>query len=211
MEKRNKVQCPSCGSESIAIEEREDTAQAVFGPKVAYKEIVYKCNECDFSFTDEDAMPNGYIGALEQSRKQSVGLILDSLSRTGYSMAAAERALELPARTLSRWKSGQDLSAAALALLRIINIYPWVIEVADSKYDERYAKVILGKYAMATMHDLAMQSGYSLDRFHTYATFTDVGFHVNYRKNAETVLISDYTLPQSINSEPANITGVMGQ
>ncbi len=49
-------------------------------------------------------------------------------------MAYVERALDLPARTVARWKSGEH-SASALALLRVVATYPWMLEVAEHRFD----------------------------------------------------------------------------
>jgi sensor c-di-GMP phosphodiesterase-like protein len=61
--------------------------------------------------------------------------MINYLQEHDIKMAYLERALELPARTVNRWKT-TDCSAAPLALLRIIRTYPWILEVADADYDE---------------------------------------------------------------------------
>lgn len=143
MEEMKDIECPVCGSYNITISYNEDIAQAAFGTVVPFKEKVIKCNACVSTFSDDNISENPYSKALEQSKKESIGLILGSLLEMGYTLASMERALELPQRTMSQWKSGRDLSAAGIALLRIINTYPWIIEVADAKYDERYSIKIL--------------------------------------------------------------------
>jgi hypothetical protein len=81
--------------------------------------------------------------------------IIDMLQeKEDYSMAFVERALELPQRTMMRWKKGQ-LSDAAIALLRIIGTYPWIMDVADAKYDSIYAQKRLTIEGAKAMFHLA--------------------------------------------------------
>src|SRR5690606_15728742 len=72
--------------------------------------------------------------------------ILESMSNVGITMAMFERVFELPTRTLTRWKNG-DFSASALALLRIVATYPWIIEVAEHKFEKNYANFAVVKIA----------------------------------------------------------------
>ncbi len=62
--------------------------------------------------------------------------MLEMLSDSGVTMAYLERALGLPARTAERWKAGES-SAAALALLRTITSFPWILEVADGGFERQ--------------------------------------------------------------------------
>ena len=54
-------------------------------------------------------------------------------------MAGMERVLGLPQRTMMRWKAG-TFSDSAAALLRILATYPWMIDVADARFDPVYAQ-----------------------------------------------------------------------
>jgi hypothetical protein len=78
--------------------------------------------------------------------------MLEALATEGIKMSYLERALELPARTTTRWKSG-EVSAATLALLRITRTYPWILEVADSHFDERVVKCRLVEEAAHVLDD----------------------------------------------------------
>lgn len=71
--------------------------------------------------------------------KTSVPRMLELLGAHGMSMAYIERALDLPVGTAVRWKAG-ECSAAALALLRIITTFPWVVEVAESGLDPSHVR-----------------------------------------------------------------------
>jgi hypothetical protein len=66
--------------------------------------------------------------------------ILDDLNRSNISMAMLEPVFDLPARTLTRWKHG-DFSSSALALLRIVSTFPWIIHVAEEKFNPKQASL----------------------------------------------------------------------
>ena len=100
--------------------------------------------------------------ALAVSERQSIEPMLEHLSNEGYSMAAIERAFGLPQRTISRWKSNKELTATGLALLRVIRTYPWIIDVADSKYEGNYACVRHIQTAADQLMRLATSAGHSV-------------------------------------------------
>ncbi|MFA5698302.1 MAG: hypothetical protein WC954_01035 [Sphaerochaeta sp.] len=89
--------------------------------------------------------------------------ILNDLNEMGYSNALMERILGLPARTLARWKNEQSInpSAAAIALMRIIRTYPWILVVADAKFDEEVAlNTLIREYfsRLPTVSTIGIQS-----------------------------------------------------
>ncbi|MCP4353876.1 MAG: NUDIX hydrolase [Desulfobacterales bacterium] len=58
-------------------------------------------------------------------------------------MASIERALELPQRTLTKWKNGRTKpSATVITLLKFLRIFPWLLEVAENKFDYSTAQKI---------------------------------------------------------------------
>lgn len=187
MEEMKDMECPVCGSYNITISYNEDIAQAAFGTVVPFKEKVIKCNACESTFSDDNISENPYSKALEQSKKESIGLILGSLLEMGYTLASMERALELPQRTMSQWKSGRDLSAAGIALLRIIKTYPWIIEVADAKYDYTKAGDILILNALTKMHENVKQKGCQLQDIKSYPTDTGFSINIDFMNNEGTI------------------------
>jgi len=59
-----------------------------------------------------------------------------------YTQSDVERMLDLPMKAL-------DLeNSETLALMKMIKVYPWLLEVADKDYDEIEAKRILGHNAV---------------------------------------------------------------
>ncbi len=140
--------CPICGSKHISRIEKESTGQLSMGTEFVFKEIIYKCASCkemgDF-FHESDKF---YMDAKNQAENTLVKQILEDLNNNGMSMAYIERVFELPARTLTRWKTG-DYSSSALALLKIINTFPWILEVAENRFSPAVSKAIFLQAAMS--------------------------------------------------------------
>lgn len=138
--------CPSCGSNDVLRNEKESRGHLTLGQEFFYNEIIYKCNSCeeegDFNAENDESFLKGQKDAQAIFTKN----ILENMSNVGITMAMFERVFELPARTLTRWKNG-DFSASALALLRIIATYPWIIEVAEHKFERNYASFVVIKVA----------------------------------------------------------------
>ena len=63
---------------------------------------------------------------------------------TRESFSNIERCFELPQRTLENWLTGKSKpDEGALPLLKIIDTYPWLINVALKDYEETAAKKIM--------------------------------------------------------------------
>lgn len=89
-------------------------------------------------------------------RTEAVALMVQDLSNQGISFSSAERALGLPQRTFSKWKNGSIApSAGAAALVRFIHLFPWLLSVADSKFEVNAAMKIHAAAAMGELCDKA--------------------------------------------------------
>jgi hypothetical protein len=134
--------CPVCASSDILRKEKMKEELLTPGLEFSFKEIYYECNSCheEGDFTGET--DKNYLHAQKTAQAQLVKNILDDMSKLGISMAMFERVFELPSRTLTRWKNG-DFSSSTLALLRIVATYPWMINVAENKFERNYANFIL--------------------------------------------------------------------
>lgn len=136
----SKVVCPSCGASDFNKSEKVATKQLTLGPEFSYADVVYHCNNCgeEGDFTAES--DKNYSAAVKVAEEEAVRALIESLNNEYHlSMAYIERAFELPGRTLTRWKSG-DFSAVSLALLRTVQTYPWIVKVAENRFDPNYAK-----------------------------------------------------------------------
>ena len=147
-------QCPVCGSVEVDTSDDSQEIRVPFGPTVRVSQVVNVCKACgesgDFFGINDDRIKL----ALAESVKTSVPLMLEALVSRGLSMAYLERALDLPARTAARWKSGES-SAAVVALLRAIATFPWILGVAESGFDPTVAKTAVVAEAAHLLREFA--------------------------------------------------------
>lgn len=145
------VICPVCGSEKVTTTTKTTSLKEVYGQNVDFEEKIDCCSVCeecgDFSGENEARI----VVAIEVAKKRLMSNILDDLYASGVKMSYLERALELPARTISRWKSGET-SAASVALLRSIHAFPWLLEVADARFDPQVAQRKVIEAASQVLH-----------------------------------------------------------
>jgi len=133
------VRCPACGAQEISRTEKESFGELTLGSKFGFQEINYKCNSCDEEGDFLAETDKNYLASQKEAQSNLVKKILENMNSAGITMAMFERVFELPTRTLTRWKNG-DFSSSALALIRIIVTYPWIIEVAENKFEKRYSQ-----------------------------------------------------------------------
>lgn len=148
----NEVICPACGSKNVTKKEKQTSKQLTLGPEFSFSEIVYQCNDCkeegDFNLENDSL----YTSASKDAEKKAVSAMVQNINENGVSMAFFERAFELPIRTLTRWKTG-DFSSASLALLRSVTTYPWLVEVAERKFNRNFANQVLLREAFNVLQN----------------------------------------------------------
>lgn len=100
--------CPACGSVELNTKIGKVTLPSIYGESVQYEERIDCCSICgecgDFAGENDSHIEE----ALAKSKKQMVNSMLDDLTKRGIKMTFLERALELPPRTVSRWKRGES-------------------------------------------------------------------------------------------------------
>lgn len=138
----NKI-CPACGSSNISFKKEIQVLKDNYGGEKEIEVGIYSCADCqtsgDFFNENEEAINKG----LELLRTQSIRKVVDALTEKDFSMSSIERALGLPQRTLTKWKNGAaNPSASGVALLKFVDIFPWLLDVADNKFDHDIAKRI---------------------------------------------------------------------
>lgn len=130
------LRCPLCESDNVSSSSHKRTVVAPLGVPVAYDHHLDVCAKCgekgDFSKANDVRIQK----AEAESATLSVGRLLDDLASRGISPSYIERAMAMPALTVARWRDG-TASAEALALLRVIHTYPWILEVADRRFEKR--------------------------------------------------------------------------
>lgn len=133
----NTQKCPICGEEQQLTEVTEEYTPP-FGARKVFNVPIIDCQECGNRTSSSEA-DKIVEQAHQEADKASVELILGNLNKLGISNARFERVFRLPPRTLARWKNG-ECSASAVALLRCVRTYPWLMKVADQNFDNTYAE-----------------------------------------------------------------------
>ena len=134
MENKN---CFFCESNSVELVKKLKIRSLPDGTEFKFTEEQMHCHECDAVF-DILEKNEAFEIAYETAKKASLENICESLSAKGMSMAVIERSFRLPQRTITRWKS-QGCSASGLALMSLVNLFPWLTQIADNNYDRSYA------------------------------------------------------------------------
>lgn len=139
-----KNNCSVCGAtNSLKKKVKQMTVQ--YGNTKLIKELpILECNCCGAKFDDTNA-DDIRKKALLEVRQNSVVENLEQIEKD-ISFTELERCFSLPAKTLSKWKNKSKApSAAASALISLINIFPWLTSVAMNNYDSQISYNIAGK------------------------------------------------------------------
>lgn len=131
-----KTICPFCDSDNI---EKVTIAERYPIPFDNDAEIVheqFRCNDCEEEGDFDNSYDRDLTKAISKANLASAPALMDTLSKSGRTMAYLEKALRLPYRTTARWKRGR-VSHSALALLRLIRFSPDLLDVADNNFSER--------------------------------------------------------------------------
>ena len=139
----NKQRCPACGSIDIIDEKKSILIKEPFGGQdniEVHENICSVCGSRGDFFNQNELLINETIKKLQQ---KSIENILNYFIDNKMSMSSIERALEIPQRTLTKWKNRTNVpSSAGIALMRFIKLFPWLLEVAENKYDYSEAQKI---------------------------------------------------------------------
>lgn len=150
-----KVICSYCGKDTVSIKDREIEISEPYVESSTVKIQERVCSHCGFSEDDgnNDLVIQKELAALKRA---SMVKVLDELNAMGHTTASMERALGLPARTIARWKNERSMSpsAAALALMRMIRTFPWLLAVADMHFEGEAARNILLQHAAKELVDI---------------------------------------------------------
>lgn len=131
------VECPACGSKKLKKLTLTEHAQLTLGDEFSFVRENYVCETCeeqgDFGLANDEI----FKAAERNAETMSVEKIIEYLADQKISMARFERAFEIPQRTLNRWKSG-DFSSTSLALLRTVATCPWLVNVAEHRFERAF-------------------------------------------------------------------------
>ena len=135
--------CPACGSDTLTERIESQILKEPFGGQKEVPVKEYYCSTCkskgDFFNENDNVVEN----ALESLKAKSIINILNYFSDNKISMSAMERVLSLPQRTLAKWKNGAvKPSSSGIALMKFLRTFPWLLEVAENKFDYNIAQNI---------------------------------------------------------------------
>ena len=176
-------ECPACGSTDIKDEKVITILKEPFGGQDVVDKHEIVCSMCgsrgDF-FNENDDVINEAVKKLKQ---KSIENIIDDFANKKISMSAIERALEIPQRTLTKWKNGNAApSSTGLSLMRFIRLFPWLLDVAENKYDYSEAQKIHIKAAVQKLLSVVAFDKGSFANAGIVATSQSVFIYMQYSK-----------------------------
>ncbi len=184
--------CPVCGSPNLTQHSFFETISESLGGHVQLEKKNYICAECgsegDLFSENEEAAEF----AIAKLREDLVVSILEDFTKNNVSLAAIERALELPQRTLTKWKTkSSNPSAAGVSLLKFLKIFPWLLEVAENGFEYGLSQKLYLENALKTfMQKMAFEeSGFRSAGVITTANTTVLYFQT--QKNGATPIFAD--------------------
>lgn len=135
--------CPACGSDTLTERIESQILKEPFGGQKEVSVKEYYCSTCESKGDFFNENDNVIENALESLKAKSIINILNDFSDNKISMSAMERILSLPQRTLAKWKNGAvKPSSSGIALMKFLRTFPWLLEVAENKFDYDIAQKI---------------------------------------------------------------------
>jgi transposase-like protein len=130
------IECPICGSTKLERKITKETLKGDMGKSVEYKKIFYRCSDCESEGDFFEENTGTINSALETLKKEYIKSTLDYFIEKKISFSSVERILNLPQRTLTKWKNNTSQpSAASMALLKFLCVFPWLLDIAEHSYD----------------------------------------------------------------------------
>lgn len=137
------ISCPVCGSQKIHPIQIERELSEGFGFSKHITLPGSACDACGFSGDFLHKNKKVLKQAKEELQSRLMIEILEYFTEQHISFAGIERALDLPQRTLTKWKHGKTKpSASAIALFKYLRTYPWLLQVADTGFETEAAQKI---------------------------------------------------------------------
>jgi len=135
--------CPVCGSSRLTKKIYEDNISEELGGSLSIDKVLYKCEDCESEgdfFDDNESIISTTIQSLKSDFVMST---LNEFASHRISFSSIERSLDLPQRTLTKWKNGASSpTSAGVTLLKFIKLFPWLLEVGENKFDYATAQRI---------------------------------------------------------------------
>ena len=157
--------CPSCGSDKIEHIVQKETINGDLGKNLSIDVPHDKCMECDFEGDILGENDKVIEKALSTLNEAYIDDVLSFFEERKINFAGVERAIGLPQRTLTKWKNrNSSPTAAGIALLKYLRTFPWLIEVAEHKFDFNIAHRIFVGTALNMFVNSANFYDYGVDK-----------------------------------------------
>ena len=135
--------CPVCGSDKLESIVQKETINGDLGKDLVIEVPHEKCMDCGFEgdiFGENEKIIEKALSTLNE---KYIDEVLNFFNEKKLNFAGIERAVGLPQRTLTKWKNRiSSPTAVGIALLKYLRTFPWLIEVAEQKYDFNIAQKI---------------------------------------------------------------------
>ena len=146
---KKKTVCPVCGNKKGFLKTLKPYTIKIGKGLYTVHLVNYICPECKCSvdlYSENDRiMQHGVDMALQDCAHK----ILDKFTAQGMYLSEIERLFYLPRHTLSKWKTNaKKPSAAAVMLLRIIDLCPWLNDAAETGFEKDKVDTIAASYYM---------------------------------------------------------------
>jgi transposase-like protein len=148
------MECPICGSAHLEKKISNEILRGDLGKNTYYKKISYRCLDCESESEGDSSKENTdtISFALDTLKKEYIKSTLDYFIDNKISFSSVERILNLPQRTLTKWKNDvSQPSAAGVALLKFLRVFPWLLNVAEHYYDYDTSQKIFLQSAFNTL------------------------------------------------------------
>ena len=147
---KNEIKCDGCG---ILFEGKPETASLgyyfAFIKDKTFNFDLIVCPNCghEINSINFDKDLKDFVTKMEVENAHAG---IESLKDHGFSFSYLERALGIPYRTFSRWKSNKQLSAVSKSYIDIIGNFPWIVDVAEKDF---LSEIKFNNLLLATLNE----------------------------------------------------------
>jgi len=134
--------CPICGEGTLVKEFEKRVFKDSSGEQVEVSVPNDYCESCESSGDFFKENRSIISKALKELNAKSIKRILAEIvsSNDKIKMSRIERAFGLSQRTLTKWKIGATKpNSSSVALFKLINLFPFLIDVAENNYTKEAA------------------------------------------------------------------------
>ena len=138
----DEIRCPACGSDKIELKKDTITLSEAYAGERTIEVNNYICSKCDFEGDIKNENDAVIEKAQELLRNQAHQNIVEYLLKGtedfhSVRLIDIERILGIPIGSL------KNNDPIVLALLKFIRRFPWLLEIAEQKFDMKKTHTIL--------------------------------------------------------------------